>query len=84
LGKGGFRGISGGYFKSPLPPFFKGWLKTADGVNAFLFDSSAGGFLIRLMGPAYRRTPIKGKLVGGSRLFRYMTYLSKPKYLVRK
>jgi hypothetical protein len=24
LEKGDFRGISGGYFKSPLPPFFKG------------------------------------------------------------
>jgi hypothetical protein len=22
--KGGFRGISGGYYKSPLPPFSKG------------------------------------------------------------
>jgi hypothetical protein len=27
--KGGFRGISGDYVKSPLPPFRKGGLKTA-------------------------------------------------------
>jgi hypothetical protein len=27
LGKGGFRGISGGYFKPPLPRFFKGGIK---------------------------------------------------------
>jgi|GEM_PF-2564647 hypothetical protein len=31
FGKGGFRGISGGYLKSPLPPFFKGGTKTVVG-----------------------------------------------------
>jgi hypothetical protein len=34
--KGGLRGISGGYFKSPLPPFFKGGLKNLSSVRCAL------------------------------------------------